>query len=68
LISSYTLGVIKDLLTNYNFYSTHKSHFVNVDEIATYKKEGTLVLSDGSEVPVSRRIKKEFVEEIIKQK
>jgi len=66
LISSYAIGVIKDLLTSHNFYSTHKSHFINVDEIATYRKEGTLVLSDGSEVPVSRRKRKEFVDMVIK--
>lgn len=68
LISSYTIGVIKDLLINHNFYSTHKSHLINVSEISTYQKDGTLILSDGAEVPISRRRRKEFVDVIIKQK
>lgn len=68
LISSYAIGVIKDLLTNYNFYSAHKSHIINLDEIATYQKDGTLVLSNGAQVPVARRKRKEFVDGIIKNK
>jgi len=66
LISSYSIGVIKDLLTNYNFYSTHKSHLINIDEIASYQKDGTLVLSDAAEVPVARRRRQEFVDTVIK--
>jgi len=68
LISSYAIGVIKDLLLNYNFYSTHKSYLINVDEIAAYQKDGTLVLTDGAEVPVARRRRQEFVDAIVKQK
>jgi len=56
----------KDLLNNHNFYSIHKSHLVNIDEITSYQKDGTLVLSDGSEVPVARRRRQQFVETIIK--
>jgi len=67
LISSYTLGVVKDLLVNFNFYSIHKSHFINVNEIVSYVKEGILVLSDGSQLPVSRRNRKDFVDNVIKQ-
>jgi len=68
LISSYAIGVIKDLLINHHFYSTHKSHLVNIDKIASYQKEGTLVLSSGAEVPVARRRRQEFVDMIIKGK
>lgn len=54
------------MLENYGFYSTHKSHLVNQKRITRYLKEGTIVMSDGAEVPVARRKKEEFVEQVLK--
>lgn len=66
IVSSYNLGVFKDMLENYGFYSTHKSHLINIQHINRYLKEGIVVLSDSSEVPIARRKKEEFVENILK--
>ena len=65
ILSSYNIGVFKDMLKTYNFYSTHKSHLINQKLITKYLKEGIVVMSDGSQVPVSRRKKEEFVEQIL---
>jgi len=66
IVSSYNIGVFKDMLENYGFYSTHKSHLINRKLITRYLKEGTVVMVDGSEVPVARRKKEEFVEQVLK--
>ena len=56
------------MLDSYGFYSSHKSHLINIIHIKTYKKEGLIVMDDGSEVPVARRKKDEFMEIFIKNK
>ncbi len=65
IVSSYNIGVYKDMLSSYGFYSCHKSHLINKIHIRTYKKEGSVVMSDESNVPVSRRKKDEFIETFI---
>lgn len=62
ILSSYNIGVFKDLLEPYGFYSTHKSHMVNNEHIVKYLKEGSVVMSDDSVVPIARRRKDEFLE------
>lgn len=65
IVSSYSIGVFIDLLESYNFIQCHKSHIINKVHINSYKKEGSVVMSDGSEVPVSRRRKDDFLQELI---
>lgn len=66
IVSSYNIGVFKDMLESYGFFSTHKSHLINTAMITKYLKEGTVLLSDGSSVPVARRKKEEFSERVLK--
>lgn len=66
IVSSYNLGVFRDMLESYGFFSTHKSHLVNKSHITRYLKDGTIILSDGSNAPVARRRKEEFMEQVIK--
>lgn len=61
LVSSYNIGEFRKLLAEYNFYSTHKSHYINIEHIKKYLKEGTVIMSDGSTVPISKRRKSEFI-------
>ena len=61
LTSTNTLGYYKELLHNNGFISCHRSHLVNVDHIHKYHKEGSVELSDNSTVPVSRRMKENFL-------
>lgn len=46
-----------DILTEYGFLRTHKSHIVNRSHISTFIKTdgGYLLMSNGSNIPVSRR-------------
>ena len=65
IVSSYNIGVFKGMLKSYHFFATHKSHLINTKLITRYLKEGTVVMSDGANVPVARRKREEFVERII---
>lgn len=66
IVSSYNLGVFRDMLESYDFFSTHKSHLVNKAHIKRYLKDGTIILSDGSNAPVARRRKDDFMEQVVK--
>jgi two-component system, LytTR family, response regulator len=66
IISSYNLGNFKDMLGRYGFYECHKSHLINPDHIEKYLKEGTIIMSDKAEIPVSRRKKDEFINDFTK--
>lgn len=65
IVSSYNIGVFKGMLKSYHFFPTHKSHLINTKLISRYLKEGTVVMTDGANVPVARRKREEFVEQII---
>lgn len=66
LISSRTLGEYEDMFQTENFFRVHRSHLINLDHVKKYIKGegGYVVLSDNSQVEVSRRKKPEFLEKI----
>lgn len=65
IISSYNIGVFKEMLVSYGFFPTHKSHLINVSHIKKYHKQGMVELVDGSQVPIARRRKEEFLNKIL---
>lgn len=65
IISSYNIGVFKDMLESHGFYSCHKSHLINKDHIKRYLKEGIIVMEDDGEVPLARRRKDTFTNEVL---
>lgn len=66
VIVSKTLKEIEELLGEYNFLRPHRSHLINTIHIKNYNKTdgGTVIMSDGSLIPVSRR-KKDIILDII---
>ncbi|MEM8527288.1 MAG: LytTR family DNA-binding domain-containing protein [Bacteroidota bacterium] len=68
LVSSHNLGVFRDMLKSYDFYHTHKSHLINTKLISRYLKDGFVIMIDGSEVPVARRKREEFLREVVRKK
>lgn len=64
IISSYNIGQFKNLLEPYGFFSPHKSHLINLAFMKEYKREGTIIFTDGSYAPVSKRKKSEFLQRI----
>lgn len=59
LTSSYTLKHYSEILTEPVFYRVHKSYLVNLDHMVRYVKGdgGSVVMSDGREIEVSKRSK-----------
>ena len=60
IISSKTLKIFEDLLQNSKFIRVHNSHVVNFNKITAILKNEIVVLNDGSNVPLSRRKRKEL--------
>jgi len=56
-----TLIELEDLLDSKGFYRVHRSHIVNAAHIAVASKGFIVQLSDNTQVPISRRKKKEFL-------
>jgi len=65
ITSSYNIGVFKDMLSDYGYYNCHKSHLINKQHIKRYLKEGIIVMTDKSEVPLARRRKDTFINEVL---
>ncbi|MDF1697697.1 MAG: LytTR family DNA-binding domain-containing protein [Saprospiraceae bacterium] len=63
LLISKTLKDIETLLSNYGFIRVHQSHLVNIKCIKKYikGKAGSLILKDGSIIPISRSKKSDFL-------
>jgi two-component system LytT family response regulator len=68
IISSYNIGIYKDMLNAYGFFCCHKSHLINSVHVTSYNRDGFVVMSDESTVPVSRRKKDEFLSVFVKRK
>jgi len=67
LLSSYNIGVFKKLLCQYNFFSPHKSHLINLDHVVRYKKEGIIIMHGCPDsVPVARSKRQIFLDSIVK--
>lgn len=58
-----TLKYFEDLLTEFDFYRTHKSHLINLNFVSSYHKGkgGEIILSNGITVPLSIAKKEGFV-------
>ncbi len=62
--SSYNIGVFRQELEKYGFYSPHKSHLINPVFIRKYSKEGFIYMNNGDKIPLARRKKCEFLNRI----
>lgn len=64
LVASRSLAEFEQVLADHdNFFKVHKSHLVNLKYITRYRRGdgGTLIMTDGSEVDVARRVKADFL-------
>jgi len=66
IVSSYNLGEFRKVLEPVCFFSPHRSHLINMNYIRQYKNEGTIVMMDGTFVPVAKRKKAEFLKVILR--
>jgi two-component system, LytTR family, response regulator len=66
IMVSKTLGEIEAQLNPSKFIRIHASHVINIDHIKKFLKDdgGIVLMSDGTQIPVSRRKKQEFLNRI----
>lgn len=64
LMTSKTIRIYEETLTNVNFFRVHKSNIINTNHIEKFVKMdgGYLIMSGGTKVAVSRRRKPAFLE------
>lgn len=64
MTASKTLKQVEEALEGYSFFRPHKSYIINLHYISRYIRGegGVIIMTDGSEVEVSRNKKKEFLE------
>ena len=63
ILASKSLGEYEGMLTGETFYRVHRSSLINLSHIKKYVKGegGYVIMSDGSEIEVSRRKKADFI-------
>lgn len=64
LVASRSMAEFEQVLQEHDhFFKVHKSHLVNLNYITRYRRGdgGTLMMTDGSEVDVARRVKADFL-------
>jgi two-component system LytT family response regulator len=66
MMVSKTLGEYEELLAEHGFLRIHKSYLVNTKYVSNIDREGLLLMSDGKQLPVSKR-RKEMVMLTLKQ-
>ncbi len=66
IIASRTLGEYEQMFVDDNFFRIHRSHLINLEHVKKYIKGegGYVVMSDNSQVEVSRRNKTDFLEKL----
>ncbi|MES1225049.1 MAG: LytTR family DNA-binding domain-containing protein [Bacteroidota bacterium] len=64
LLSSYTLKQYHELLEGQNFFRAHRSFLINLSYVKMYRRGegGTIVMSDDSEIELSRQNKDAFLQ------
>lgn len=66
IMATRLLGDFEEMLAPHNFFRIHKSYVINLAHMRKYTKGdgGTVMMTDGSEMDVSRRIKESFLQRI----
>ncbi|RAW01599.1 LytR/AlgR family response regulator transcription factor [Pseudochryseolinea flava] len=62
LVSAYNIGEFRKLLDQSGFFLCHKSHLINLMHVRRLTRDGFIVLSDHTTVPLARRKRPEFLE------
>ncbi len=64
MVSAYNIGEFRKLLESYGFFSCHKSHLINLMHVNKYTREGFVFLTDNAAVPLARRKRTEFLQNL----
>ena len=59
--SSLNIGKFQHLIDQHNFFQVHRSYVINLKYILRYESSMVVIMSDKSEIPVSRTAKGDFL-------
>ncbi len=63
ILSSYNLSRFQNILPENDFFKVHKSHIVAISFIEKYhSKDSIIVMNNGAEVPISKKVKVDFMQ------
>lgn len=65
--STKSLGKFAEELASEHFFQCHKSHLINLSKMVRFHKNGHAEMENGTMVPVARRRKDEFLEQVGQQ-
>lgn len=55
----------EELLEKFGYLRTHQSFLINVDHVSRYNKvDNSILMTNGSEIPISRRNKDDFLKQM----
>jgi len=64
IVSSYSIGEFRRILDDHGFFLCHKSHLINLMHVRKLTKEGFIVLIDNTAIPLARRKRLEFLQNL----
>ena len=64
ILSSYSIGKFSNSPKLQNFFSIHKSHYINLNYVSDFLNEGYVILNNNDKIPVAKSKRKEFLEKI----
>ena len=62
--STQSFGKYVAMLEHHNFFQCHKSYAVNLDHLVRYFKNGEIEMAENIKIPVARRRKEDFIENL----
>lgn len=62
VLSSYSIGKFKEIIdNNTDFFQVHRSFIINLNYVKRYERNGTIIMSNGHEIPVSKNVREDFL-------
>jgi len=61
LLSSYSLGKFREIIDSHLLFQVHRSFIININFVQRYDSSGIVVMTDGSEIPVTKKMRAAFL-------
>lgn len=61
VLSSYSIGRFREVIGSDSFFQAHRSFIINLNFVLRYDSSGLIVMKDGSEIPVTKNVRTDFL-------
>ncbi len=62
ITSSYSLARFKTIVEKHAYFQVHRSFIVNLNHVKRYGTNGSLIMSNGNEVPLAKSLRDDFLD------